>query len=161
AEHAQPAAHTPIEQLMTHGVPCVRADLSAESLAAFLVARNLQGAPVVDGAGALIGFVSLADLVRDHVDNGDTAEGPLRLRLRGGGSYNLGDGFHYEEEFPGKSVGDVMERDPIALPPSAPVARAAAVMAFEELPEITVVDGDRIVVGVVSAIDVLRWMATQ
>jgi CBS domain-containing protein len=56
--------HTPLSEIMTADVFCVRADLSTAALAQLLVGRQLGGVPVVDEAGRAIGVVSSADLVR-------------------------------------------------------------------------------------------------
>jgi CBS domain-containing protein len=155
------AARQSITEVMTRDVLCVRADLSVESLAALFVERGLSGAPVVDDDGRLLGFVSLADLVRDRVDNGETEEtGPLRVRARRGVTYDLGAGFH-AEELAHNTVGAIMTRVPVTLPEQASIARAAAVMAFEGVRRVPVVDERRRVTGMVASLDVMRWLAQR
>jgi CBS domain-containing protein len=161
AELSSPAARTPISQFMTRDVLCVRADLSVESLASLLVERNLTGAPVVAGDGRLIGTVSIAELVRDQVENGDTQE-EVRLRVptRGGGGYYLGGGFH-AEVIARKTVGEIMLPISATLNETDAIARAAAVMAYESVAAIPIVDDERRVVGIITALHVTRWLAQQ
>ena len=52
-----------------------------------------------------------------------------------------------------------MTRSPPALPADASLADAAALMARERLTQVPVVGARGALLGVVSAIDVMRWMA--
>jgi CBS domain-containing protein len=61
----------------------------------------------------------------------------------------------------GAKVADAMARSAPSVPETAPVSRAAAVMAAHRLERIAVVSGDGIVVGVLSALDVIGWMASE
>jgi len=58
-------------------------------------------------------------------------------------------------------VNDVMCRLVISLRSSASVTMAAALMAYEGLRQLPIVDVDNRVVGMLSALDVLRWLAQQ
>ncbi len=153
------AAHTTIASIMTRQVVSVRHDASIESVTALFVERGLHGAPVVDDRGDLIGFISLADLVRDRYDNGDTQEQvPLRVHTRNGGSYELGDGFHAEGMAP-VTVADLMMPFAISLDESTPITMAAALMATEHVHRVPVIARDGRVAGILSSLDVLRWLA--
>jgi len=46
-----------------------------------------------------------------------------------------------------------------SLPESATLSRAAAVMAYEGVHQIPVVASDGTIVGLISALDVARWLA--
>ena len=52
---------------------------------------------------------------------------------------------------------------PIAftLPESASIAHAAALMAYENVHRIPVVASDGSVVGIIAALDILRWLAVN
>jgi CBS domain-containing protein len=56
-------------------------------------------------------------------------------------------------------VDDVMTPLAMALPDDATVSQAAALMASERIHRVVVVSPDGRIVGLVSALDVLRWMA--
>ncbi len=57
------------------------------------------------------------------------------------------------------TVGSVARDSAIAIPESAPLAAAAALMAHEGVDALFVIDDDHAVVGTISARDVLRWWA--
>jgi CBS-domain-containing membrane protein len=61
----------------------------------------------------------------------------------------------------GETVADIMTRKVLALPEWTPVAKAAALMAFEGEHCIPVLSTDRRVVGMLSGLDVLRWLAER
>lgn len=125
----------PISALMTRNVVCVRPDLTLDAAALLFVESGLKSAPVVDQEGKLVGFISEAEVM---------------LEVQAGSS---------SASEPQKAVGDVMLPYALALPESASVTRAAAVMAFEGQQRIAVVSDHGSVVGVLSASDILYWLA--
>jgi len=151
--------HAPICEIMKTAVACVPEDMSVEDLLNFFLEHGLHGTPVVGAGSRLVGFVSLGDLARERVDHGETEEGALRVGLSDGGSYKLGRGFHLQPS--GRTVADIMIRPAICLDESAQLTRAAALMAFEGVCRLPIVDADQQVVGVLSALDVLRWIARR
>jgi CBS-domain-containing membrane protein len=154
------AAHTPVSAVMTRAVTCVRDDVSIEAAAALFLERRLHGAPVLDAEGALVGFVSTTDLGRRRIVDGDTEEVRLRVRTRRGSVYDLGPGFHAEELAP-VTVKDVMMPIVVTLHETAPLTLAAALMAYEGVHRIPVLCEYDTVVGILSALDVLRWLARE
>jgi CBS domain-containing protein len=151
------AERTPLWQVMSPRVVCVRADLGTDSLISILVALDLRAAPVVDDDGKPIGVVSRSDLLR-HRREGEDGEPALRLvgPYGGHGDY-LGPGFHTDVE--SERVADVMMCLAFSLPQTASLSRAAAVMAYEGVHQIPVVADDGGVVGLISSLDVVRWLA--
>jgi CBS domain-containing protein len=83
----------------------------------------------------------------------------MRVAIRGRGSYTLGRGFHLQQ--PAQTVAEIMTRPAICLEASAQLTRAAALMAFEGVRRLPIVDAAHRVVGVVSALDLLRWVGRQ
>jgi len=154
------AAHTPVSAVMTRAVVCVRDDVSVEAAAALFRERGLHGAPVLDAEGALVGFVSTGDLGRRRLEDGDTEEVRLRVPTRQGSAYDLGPGFHAVELAP-VTVKDVMMPVVVTVDETAPLTLAAALMAFEGVHRIPVLCEDDTVVGILSALDVLRWLAQE
>ena len=57
-----------------------------------------------------------------------------------------------------KTVSDIMMPMVFTLPDDAPIAKAAALMAYEGVHRIVVVDEKGCVVGVVSTLDISRWL---
>jgi CBS domain-containing protein len=61
---------------------------------------------------------------------------------------------------PGKRADEVMRRGP-AFPAWTSIGKAAAILSMENLEVAAVVDYDRRVLGVISALDVARWLAAN
>lgn len=120
----------PISSIMTRKVVCARPEMDASLLRARLVERGVSGAPVVDDWGRVLGVVSKTDLVEHEV----TSER----------------GKH--------SVADIMMPMVFTLPPEAPIGQAAALMAYEGVHRVVVVDHKGCVVGLVSTLDIARWL---
>ncbi len=158
------ASHTPVSAVMRREFVCAREDVSVESLAAALLDRGLSAAPVIDGRGRPVGYVSTSDLLRAFCEAGDAAEwqveGPLSRGDASGDRLELGAGFHAEPPARGTAA-EVMTPFAFAVDENASLARAAALMAFERVHQVPVVSRSGRVVGVATAVDVLRWLAQQ
>jgi len=148
-----PAELTGLVDVMTRDVACVRADLSLESLSTLLLERNISAAPVVDAFGRPVGVVSKTDLVRWYHDRADTEE-----VTTGNGPDQIEPGLSTRAS-PRTTVADVMMPMAFTLTEDAPVAYAAALMAVEGVHHLPVVDSGGVVVGIVSALDIVRWLA--
>jgi len=151
-------AHTPVAAVMDRSPLCVRDDLSIECLIDTLLERGVGSATVVDARGRLLGLISMTDLVRERLAMGDTEErtdGPAIRRVVGS---EWAPGFHVAPLL-GTLVRDVMVRHAITLPEHATIARAGSVMAYEGIHQIPVVSREGTVLGVVSALDLLRMLA--
>jgi CBS domain-containing protein len=59
----------------------------------------------------------------------------------------------------GARVSDAMARSTLSVAEAAPLLRAAALLVAHGLERVPVVSGDGVVVGVLSALDVLGWLA--
>lgn len=123
-----------VGSLMTRNVVCVRPDLTLDAATQLFVESGLKAAPVVDNEGSLLGFVTESDVV-------------LEVQARTGSAEAA------------RTVGDVMMPYRLALPETATVTRAAALMAFEGQPRIAVVSRAGCVIGVLSASDIMYWIA--
>jgi CBS domain-containing protein len=151
------ADRTPLWQVMRPCVICVRSDLGIDSLMSLFVAFDLRSVPVVDDAGRPVGVVSRGDLVNHWYDS-EAGDQPLRAPAPSGGPGEyLGPGFH--EVPPAQTVADVMMCIAFTLYEDASLSHAAALMAYEGVQRIPVVSFEGKVVGVVSAMDVVRWLA--
>ena len=128
----EPAGLATIADVMSREVQCVRGGVTARELAALLDEGEVGGAPVVDAAGHVRGVVSKSDLVRC---------------LREG------------HDLDATTVDDLMCPVPFVLPARASIERAAALMTVEHVHRVPVVAPDGAVVGIVSALDVVRAVA--
>jgi CBS domain-containing protein len=87
----------------------------------------------VDDRGAPVGIVSKTDLLHRRSTPGDD----------------------------GVRVGDIMMRTTYCLAENEPIAKAAGLMAFEGIHRVPVVGESGTVSGVVSPLDIMRWLARQ
>ena len=158
-EAARPS-RVPVSAIMTSDVICVQKDLSVEALTTLFLERGFSGAPVVDENGRPIGLVSKTDLVRErHDDDGLEEQEPLCVREGGGVEYELGPGFH-AVQIARATVADIMMPIVFALPENATIAKASALMVFEGVHRIPVVSSGGQVVGILSSLDILGWLAS-
>ena len=131
------ADSTPISALISGQVYCVSEDVSIQAVAALLIDGGLSSVSVVDEGGQPIGVVSQADLVRHHYESGPPSQEPP------------------------STVADIMTDLSLTLDEGASVSQAAALMALESIPRIPVVDALGQVVGNLSSLDVLYWLACE
>lgn len=148
----------PIHLVMPPRVLCVTADVSIESLEGLLLDQGISGVPVVDALGRPVGVVSKTDLVREHHENG--ADGFLLDELERPARAKLGSGVHVVPSSDG-TVEDIMTPLPMSLPESASIATAAALMSHEGVHRLPVVSDENRVVGILSAFDLLGWLAAH
>lgn len=124
---------TPVSEIMSREVFAVKADLGIEKLEEILIDKGISGAPVVDDRFKPIGIVSKTDLLhRKNTPN-----------------------------FEGLKVKDVMMRTAYCLADNEPIARAAGLMSYEAVHRLPIVDANGMVIGVISPLDIMRWLARQ
>ncbi|MBI2896648.1 MAG: CBS domain-containing protein [Deltaproteobacteria bacterium] len=142
------AARTPVSEVMSWGFPLeLGADFSVETVASIFIENDIMAAPVVDGAGRLIGIVSMADLLREYWDDVETDEGPANLEA----------GFH-STRLARAIASEVMQPAGIAIPSSTPLLHAAALLASGSVGQIPVTSETGMVMGLLTALDVVRWL---
>jgi CBS domain-containing protein len=130
-------------ELMTPDPKSVRHDATVAEAAAFLSTRGFSAAPVIDEAGRPVGVVSRSDLL--------THQGQ-RARLLGAPSRGAG-----RAEPAGETpVREVMTPAVFCIQPGAPTAKVVEKMLTLNVRRLFVVDDEGVLVGVVSAFDVLR-----
>jgi CBS domain-containing protein len=145
-----PAELTALSEIMTRDVACVAADLSIEALGTLMLTQAISAVPVVDTTGRPIGIASKTDLVRWYHDGGeDETAAPTDGAELGMSTRTV----------PIASVADLMMPMAFTLTEDAPVAYAAALMAVEDVHHLPIVASDGRVVGIVSALDIVRWLA--
>lgn len=150
---------TPIKAVMTPAVESVRPDTPLEDVVAILLQLEISAVPVVDAAGKPRGLLSKTDLLRRYHEHGDArALGVTALAREDGVEIELGPGFHTLGG--GAPVASqVMTPSVLSLSEDASVQRAAALMAYEGVHRIVVVREDGTVAGILSSLDILRWIA--
>lgn len=138
---------TPVSEVMTAKVTCVDTELNLDELAQVFEKKHIRAAPVVEDAGVLIGMVSKSDLVRGCTqdDEEDASNG----------------GGHFPPNCVGVIVDGIMTTDVASLRETASLAEAARMFASRGVHHIPIVTKDEIVVGMLSVMDLVRWIASQ
>ncbi len=126
------AESTPLSTIMAREVICVKPEATRSELMQLFIGRGISGVPVVDDEGRALGVVSKTDVLRGL----GTEDADARAE-------------------------DIMTPVTLAMPEHASIARAAALMAYERVHRVIVVGPGGDVVGLVSTIDVLRWLARE
>jgi predicted transcriptional regulator len=124
------ALHTPISEIMTRDVVCVGPEATVNDLIEVFLVKAISGVPVVDASGRPLGVASKTDVLSSLAMGGRTVP-----------------------------VKNVMSPVTLAMPANSSIARAAAMMSYERVHRVVVVGPSGTIVGLVSAIDVLRWLA--
>ncbi|MCK6548896.1 CBS domain-containing protein [Myxococcota bacterium] len=153
-------AATPVAEIMVRNVFCATPQMDLDALTYVLLDQGISGAPVVDEHGRPIGVVSKTDVLRALRDASRRSARALLTPERAGhggvdGSPHARDG----EALATQRVYDVMTPMVFWLPEDAPISRAAALMAYEGVHRIPVVNHQGKVTGVVSTLDVLGYVA--
>jgi CBS domain-containing protein len=121
-----------VAQIMTRSVICVTPKWTLRELLVVLIEGNMSGVPVVDGSWRPVGIVSKSDVVRYVSEHGSVEGG---------------------------TVADCMLPLTLSVSPDTKVARAAALMSWEGIHRLPVCESSGDVVGIVSALDIVRWVA--
>lgn len=146
------------KDVMTRTVLTAQADWPINRLAEFLIEHDISGAPVTSGFGALVGVVSLTDIVRH--DTLPQKEPPPH-RMHDFYLPVLEDRYAQEEvatfridETSEVTVGDIMTPTIFQVEEDTPVQQVAEKMIRGRIHRVLVTDGER-VVGIITALGLL------
>lgn len=123
------------KDIMETRVVAVPPEMPLEKLEEFLLIQGIDGAPVQNGRGEVVGIVSKTDLI------------PALHFLHEG---------HISPEKP-LSVADIMTREVIFVPPNALASEVAETM-IENLIHRVLVGGPKRVLGIITAFDLLQLL---
>jgi CBS domain-containing protein len=122
---------TRVSVLMLVDVVCAHPDLQVRALEHVFATRRIGGVPVVDDRGLAIGMVSSSDVVCARRHPSATL------------------------------VSEIMMPIVFTLQEHASIAQAAALMVAEHVQQIPIVSPERMVVGIVSSLEICRWVAME
>ncbi len=147
-----------VEDIMTKEVITVSPDTEIVHAARLLLEKRVNGFPVVDETGRLVGIICQSDLIAQQ------------KQLPIPSVFNLLDGLiplmsmsKIEKEVQKISavkVADAMTRDPVAVSPDTSIEEVARLMVNKSLHTLPVVDQNRLV-GVIGKEDVLRTLISR
>jgi CBS domain-containing protein len=139
--------------IMTRDVITVKKETSLKQLAEILSKNHINGAPVVDDDGRLIGVIAESDLVRKdkklHI--------PTVVALFDWVLY-LESSKVMEKEIQRVNatvVGDLYEKNVVTVDEETPVDEIATIMTKKKIYTIPVMEGDRLV-GIIGKRDIIR-----
>jgi CBS domain-containing protein len=151
----EPPPDTLLQSVMTSPARCVPPDLSIDALVKLFLEQGISATPVVDERGRAIGIVSKTDVLRRFANDGHVG-----MEVDGDSTTSLDIGLT-SELASGNRVRDVMTHVVFTLQAEASLSRAAALMAYEGVHRVVVVAADGTAIGIVSSLDILRWLASR
>ena len=142
---------TTVSTIMTANPLCISPDTPARELARLLEANGISGVPVVDGLNRVIGVISKTDLLRRVV------EGP-QGSSRESFFESLAEGLTDDDLYPDNlgTVEEFMTPSPVTAVLDDTIGTVARRMAEDGVHRVVVVDDERMVLGIVTSLDVLR-----
>jgi CBS domain-containing protein len=136
------AGLVPVADIMTRNVMCALADVPIKTIIDLLVNNYIGCVPIVDDDGCPIGMITKRDLVSAMANRVESAEeAPAWWTLAPA------------------TAEEAMLPLAFSLDERATVAQAAALMAAEDLHHVPIVSAKGRLIGVVSSLDIVRWLA--
>jgi CBS-domain-containing membrane protein len=144
--------------IMTKEVITVSPRTSVLELARLLAEHKINGAPVVDDQGGLLGVVTQNNLI----DRVKKFELPHVITI-------LDAHFYLErpstfkknlEKLLGNLVADIMTTPPVTITPEVEVDEIASIMARQKIHTLPVLAGDKII-GIIGKIDIIRALGQE
>lgn len=141
-----------LRDVMTTDVVSFRATDDVREAMETLIERDVDGAPVVDDDGSVVGVITTGDLIVKE----SRLHFPTVISLLGASIQLQSKDFEDDlSKALGSKVSDVMSKPAITIDVASTVEDAATLMHDKRIARLPVVDGGRLV-GIVSRVDVLR-----
>lgn len=137
-----------VRDIMTSPVTTVTPETPVREALRVMLERRISGLPVVDEVGMLVGLVSEGDFLRRSELGTEKKRSWLDF-LRGHG--RAAEDYAHSH---GRTVGEVMTREVVAISHNAPLEEAVALMEKRRVRRLPVTDGDAL--GIVTRSDILR-----
>lgn len=140
-------------QIMTPRLTTVRVDTPIAQAAQLMLEKRISGLPVVDAKGRLVGIVSEGDFLRrGEIGTRHRRSGWLEFFV---GPGKLASEFVKEE---GRTVGDVMTRDPLTITEDATLEDIVQLMEQKGIKRLPVLRNDELI-GIVTRANLLQAVA--
>jgi len=148
-------AHTAADLMILNPIS-IRAEAGIAKAMALFTEKGITAAPVIDEAGHPIGVVSRSDLLVHQCEH----------EKHGAGKSDYFVAPTFEPKGTAKpavvaTVADMMTPAVFAVAPDTPVMRVVADMVGLHVHRLFVVDADGVLVGVISAMDVLKHLKAE
>jgi len=136
-----------VRDVMTSGVKAVNKEDTLRQVAVGMIQRHCGSVPVVDADGALVGIVTLRDVLLPLYPNyGEYIHDNVHAR----DFEEMEDGYSKVLEM---TAGEVMTADPFTVAPDEPILKAASYMGLKNLRHIPVADNGKLL-GVITISDI-------
>lgn len=143
-------------EIMSSNVMTVTKELAIKELAQLFIEHNVNGFPVVDDTGKVVGIVTEGDLIEQkknlHI--------PTVIALFDAVIY-LENDKNFEKDvqrYTGTKVEDIYKENPVTVQPNTPIEEIASIMANKDIHTLPVVDGGKLI-GVIGKLDVIKGMS--
>lgn len=145
--------------IMNRDIIMTRADAQLAPVVEMMMRRGMGEIPVVDHDHALLGVVTRVDLLNPpaKAHTGSAEEYLGQQQTRSGVTCDLDQGFHLDVES-SVTVGDVMSQAVVAVKPDTTTREAAKLMAKNRMSVLPVVSHLGVLIGTVSAIDLVSFL---
>jgi CBS domain-containing protein len=142
-----------VADVMTRDVITVTPETTLRELATILSEKHINGVPVVDDKGNVLGVVSESDLVNQNkplhiptvfviLDSVIPMENPWRLQKE-------------FKRLAATTVGDIYSKPAVSVEPDTDLSEVARIMSERRLYTLPVIEGGKLV-GVVGKADIIR-----
>lgn len=142
-------------EIMSQSIKTVTPSMTVIELAEFLISNTINGAPVVDDSGKLLGVVTENDLIfqkkKVHIptmlnflDSFIYLESPEKMKLE-------------MQKITGVTVGDIYSQSAVTVSPETTVEEIATLMAEKNIHTIPVVENDKLV-GIIGKADIIKTL---
>lgn len=153
------AEQTSVCDLMSRKVICLSPDAHVQAVTEMFLDRDLSAAPVVDEHWLPVGMVSKTDLLRFAAE-GELLPGSLAQQQRQKqGHSQAPPAVVTTANRAGVRIAEITLPYVLSLHEEAPVSVAAALMAYEGVHRLPIVCSAGEVVGILSTLDIVRWLA--
>lgn len=150
---------TPVRQVMTTDVVTFTPDDNVQEAMAAMVERHIDGAPVLDGDGRVVGMLTTGDLIVQE----SQLHFPTVISILGANLELPSSKKRFDEDIRralGASVGEVMTEGPETVGEDDTLERAATLMHDHDVSRLPVVRGEMLV-GIISRTDIVRAIIAE
>ena len=143
-----------VSEVMTRDVLTFAPDDNVAEAMQTLVDRGIDGAPVVDADGVVVGMLSTADLIVQEA----SIHFPTMISILGATLELPSAKRHLDDDLRkvlGGHVADVMQADPVTVGADDTIEEAATLLHDHDVSRLPVI-GDAGLVGIIARVDVLR-----
>ncbi len=150
----------PVRDLMVTDVLSFSPDDNVRDAMRKLLRRDVDGAPVLDGDGHVVGLLSTADLIIEEA----RVHLPTVITLLGAYLELPSSKRRFDEDMEkalGSTVGEVMDAEVPTIGPDDTVETAASVLHEQQADRIPVVDDAGVLVGIIARGDIVKAIVRE